>query len=186
MAPCAGVGAVVSGLDGRNDVHHIELLRLHHLAGDTVHDGVRARTGADGAVGRVGRVVGADVGAHRVRVRRGRRGICQTSTAAGGWSAAARRHAAGSLFEVTLGKAGGEDFYDVSLVDGYNLPVVAIPRALRGQGTCNATGCMADLNSCPKELQVDCGAGAITCRSACEAFRQDSYCCSGDTSPTYR
>ncbi|KAK1610605.1 hypothetical protein QYE76_034278 [Lolium multiflorum] len=39
---------------------------------------------------------------------------------------------------------------------------------------------MADLNrSCPKELQVDYGAGAIACRSACEAFGQDSYCCSG-------
>jgi hypothetical protein len=33
--------------------------------------------------------------------------------------------------------------------------------------------------ACPKELQVDCGAGAIACRSACEAFGQDNYCCSG-------
>ncbi|RCV12328.1 hypothetical protein SEVIR_2G270700v4 [Setaria viridis] len=84
-----------------------------------------------------------------------------------------------TLFEVTLDGSGGQDFYDVSLVDGYNLPVVAIPRARTG-GACNATGCMADLNrSCPKELQVDCGGGAIACRSACEAFGQDRYCCSG-------
>ena len=33
--------------------------------------------------------------------------------------------------------------------------------------------------ACPKELQVDCGGGAIACRSACEAFAQDRYCCSG-------
>jgi hypothetical protein len=26
---------------------------------------------------------------------------------------------------------------------------------------------------------VDCGGGAIACRSACEAFGQDRYCCSG-------
>jgi hypothetical protein len=26
---------------------------------------------------------------------------------------------------------------------------------------------------------VNCGGGAIACRSACEAFRQDRYCCSG-------
>lgn len=52
-----------------------------------------------------------------------------------------------TLFEVTLDGSGGQDFYDVSLVDGYNLPVVAIPRARTG-GACNATGCMADLNRC--------------------------------------
>ncbi|KAK3123892.1 hypothetical protein QOZ80_8AG0637650 [Eleusine coracana subsp. coracana] len=67
-----------------------------------------------------------------------------------------------------------------SLVDGYNLPVVAVPRARQGGG-CNATGCAADLNrSCPKELQVDGGGGGVVaCRSACEAFGQDQYCCSG-------
>ncbi|KAK1610601.1 hypothetical protein QYE76_034274 [Lolium multiflorum] len=108
-------------------------------------------------------------------------GICQTGDCGGRMECrGAGATPPATLFEVTLGKAGGEDFYDVSLVDGYNLPVVAIPRALRGQGTCNATGCMADLNrSCPKELQVDCGAGAIACRSACEAVGQDSYCCNG-------
>jgi hypothetical protein len=76
-------------------------------------------------------------------------GICQTSDCGGRMECrGAGATPPATLFEVTLGKAGGEDFYDVSLVDGYNLPVVAIPRALRGQGTCNATGCMADLNRC--------------------------------------
>ncbi|XP_047051785.1 pathogenesis-related thaumatin-like protein 3.5 [Lolium rigidum] len=108
-------------------------------------------------------------------------GICQTGDCGGRMECrGAGATPPATLFEVTLGKTGSEDFYDVSLVDGYNLPVVAIPRALRGQGACNATGCMADLNrSCPRELQVDCGAGAIACRSACEAFGQDRYCCSG-------
>uniref|UniRef100_A0ACD6AJ77 Uncharacterized protein n=3 Tax=Avena sativa TaxID=4498 RepID=A0ACD6AJ77_AVESA len=87
-----------------------------------------------------------------------------------------------TLFEITLGKGGpaDQDYYDVSLVDGYNLPVIAFPRAR--QGSCNSTGCSADLNlSCPKELQVDDGngGGAVACRSACEAFAQDKYCCSG-------
>jgi hypothetical protein len=75
-------------------------------------------------------------------------GVCQTGDCGG------RVECRGSgatppatLFEVTLGQGGGQlDFYDVSLVDGYNLPVVAIPRAR--QGACNATGCMADLNRC--------------------------------------
>ncbi|KAL5221924.1 hypothetical protein ABZP36_026637 [Zizania latifolia] len=89
-----------------------------------------------------------------------------------------------TLFEVTLAKgAGDRDYYDVSLVDGYNLPVVVVPQARQGGGGgCATTGCTADLNrSCPKELQVDggSGGGAVACRSACEAFGQDQYCCSG-------
>ncbi|XP_052163977.1 pathogenesis-related thaumatin-like protein 3.5 [Oryza glaberrima] len=99
-----------------------------------------------------------------------------------------------TLFEVTLGKGGGGagagdlDYYDVSLVDGYNLPVVAVPQAggaTGGGGGCATTGCTADLNrSCPKELQVDGvdgggGSGTVACRSACEAFGEEEYCCSG-------
>lgn len=38
---------------------------------------------------------------------------------------------------------------------------------------------------CPKELQVVGGDGegsgrVVGCKSACEAFRQDQYCCSGE------
>lgn len=50
-----------------------------------------------------------------------------------------------TLFEITMGKGTDRDFYDVSLVDGYNLPVYAAPRGTAGG--CNATGCVSDLNS---------------------------------------
>ncbi|XP_062102584.1 thaumatin-like protein 1 [Humulus lupulus] len=79
-----------------------------------------------------------------------------------------------TLAEFTLG-SGSQDFYDVSLVDGYNLPMVVEGNG--GSGTCASTGCITDLNrSCPTELRVD-GGGA--CKSACEAFGSDEYCCSG-------
>ncbi|XP_043712451.1 pathogenesis-related thaumatin-like protein 3.5 [Telopea speciosissima] len=87
-----------------------------------------------------------------------------------------------SLFEITLGNGNDKDFYDVSIVDGYNLPLVAIPNGV--YGVCNATGCVTDLNlGCPKELQVVDGAetgGVVACKSACEAFGLDQYCCSGE------
>ncbi|GAB2293905.1 hypothetical protein Dimus_028117 [Dionaea muscipula] len=88
-----------------------------------------------------------------------------------------------SLFEITLGKGTDEDFYDVSIVDGYNLPLIASPVGVYGR--CNATGCISDINlGCPKELQVmgeeDGGEGVIACRSACEAFGLDEYCCIGE------
>ncbi|KAK6155445.1 hypothetical protein DH2020_009693 [Rehmannia glutinosa] len=88
-----------------------------------------------------------------------------------------------SLFEITLGIGDQKDFYDVSIVDGYNLPLVAGPRGV--YGGCNATGCVADINmGCPRELQVigsDEGeGGVVACKSACEAFGLDQYCCSGE------
>ncbi|KAF9616649.1 hypothetical protein IFM89_031513 [Coptis chinensis] len=87
-----------------------------------------------------------------------------------------------SLFEITLGKGDNKDYYDVSFVDGYNLPLVATPFSING--SCSATGCLNDLNiGCPKELQVINSVDAsdiVACKSACEAFRLDQYCCSGE------
>ncbi|GAB2227417.1 hypothetical protein Droror1_Dr00009238 [Drosera rotundifolia] len=80
-----------------------------------------------------------------------------------------------TLAEFTLNGANGQDFYDVSLVDGYNLPMVVEPSG--GTGACGTTGCVVDINvRCPAELRAEDG-GA--CRSACEAFGSPEYCCSG-------
>ncbi|KAK8915911.1 Thaumatin-like protein 1 [Platanthera zijinensis] len=81
-----------------------------------------------------------------------------------------------TLVEFTLSSSGGNDFYDVSLVDGYNLPVAVA--TVHGEGDCESTGCEVDLNQmCPMELRV--GEGEA-CRSACEAFGRPEYCCSGE------
>ncbi|XP_056160735.1 thaumatin-like protein 1b isoform X2 [Syzygium oleosum] len=87
-----------------------------------------------------------------------------------------------TLAEFTLNGAGGLDFYDVSLVDGYNLPMLVVARGGKGGG-CSATGCLVDLNgACPAQLKVATGNGTgrgVACRSACEAFGDPQYCCSG-------
>ncbi|KAG6651596.1 hypothetical protein I3843_06G117600 [Carya illinoinensis] len=80
-----------------------------------------------------------------------------------------------TLAEFTLG-SGGQDFYDVSLVDGYNLPMIV--EGTGGSGACDSTGCVSDLNQqCPLELRVGDGSA---CKSACEAFRSPEYCCIGE------
>lgn len=89
-----------------------------------------------------------------------------------------------TLAEFTLNGAGGLDFFDVSLVDGYNLPMTVEPQGGTGSGNCTATGCVVDLNSaCPSELKVlsggDGGGDGVACKSACEAFADPQYCCSG-------
>lgn len=79
-----------------------------------------------------------------------------------------------TLAEFTLG-TGSQDFYDVSLVDGYNLPMLV--EVSGGSGLCATTGCVVDLNQvCPSELKAGNG---NACKSACEAFGSPEYCCSG-------
>lgn len=82
-----------------------------------------------------------------------------------------------SLAEFTLDGGGNVDYYDVSLVDGYDLPIGITADG----GQCGAPTCVADLlASCPGELQVRDGAGRlVACASACERFNTDQYCCRG-------
>ncbi|XP_074586932.1 thaumatin-like protein 1b [Curcuma longa] len=86
-----------------------------------------------------------------------------------------------TLMEFTLNGADGNDFYDVSNVDGFNVPVsVAASGGTRG---CDSTACPADVNAvCPSELKATAPApdgSVVGCKSACEAFDTDEYCCRG-------
>ncbi|CAA6655445.1 unnamed protein product [Spirodela intermedia] len=86
-----------------------------------------------------------------------------------------------TLVEVTLGTGGGADFYDVSLVDGFNVPVSVAPR--RRGGGCRAASCPADVNAaCPSELQVvgSDGTTVVACKSACDAIGDPVFCCTGE------
>ncbi|KAF8028419.1 hypothetical protein BT93_E1125 [Corymbia citriodora subsp. variegata] len=85
-----------------------------------------------------------------------------------------------TLAEFTLAAAGsGQDSYDVSLVDGFNLPLSITPQG-SGSG-CTAPSCAANVNSvCPSELAVKGSDGSVVaCKSACLALNQPQYCCTG-------
>ncbi|XP_044020752.1 thaumatin-like protein 1b [Aphidius gifuensis] len=91
-----------------------------------------------------------------------------------------------SLAEVTLKGADGLDFYDISLVDGFNLPLKMEPTggyvdSRNDQYYCKPSGCYADVNrQCPDQLALRNSAGStVACKSACEAFHTDEYCCAG-------
>ncbi|RCV43006.1 hypothetical protein SETIT_9G261300v2 [Setaria italica] len=76
--------------------------------------------------------------------------------------------------------------YDVSLVDGYNLPVAVSAKPATGN-KCAIAGCAKDVNAvCPPELQVTAATGGgakaatvVACKSACLAFGLDAFCCRG-------
>ncbi|KAI9177696.1 hypothetical protein LWI28_018251 [Acer negundo] len=81
-----------------------------------------------------------------------------------------------TIAEFTLG--GDTDFYDVSLVDGFNVPIMVRP--FGGKGNCSTAGCDGDLRqSCPSELTVKANGKVIGCRSACDTFNRDQFCCRG-------
>ncbi|KAH9751863.1 Pathogenesis-related thaumatin superfamily protein [Citrus sinensis] len=81
-----------------------------------------------------------------------------------------------TIAEFTLG--ANVDYYDVSLVDGFNVPVSVRP--FNGKGNCSNAGCDGDLRqNCPSDLAVKDNGKVIGCRSACDAFNSDEYCCKG-------
>jgi hypothetical protein len=87
-----------------------------------------------------------------------------------------------SLAEWTLSAADGQDYYDVSLVDGYNLPM----RISNNKG-CPVAECAVDLGpNCPDQLKgpFDGNNFPVGCKSACVANldgnpTNSANCCSG-------
>ncbi|KAI4310436.1 hypothetical protein MLD38_035414 [Melastoma candidum] len=73
----------------------------------------------------------------------------------------------------------GIDSYDVSLVDGFNLPLSIGPQELSRE--CQWTSCPGNINAvCPPELAVKGQDGSvIACKSACKAFGSPQYFCAG-------
>lgn len=68
-------------------------------------------------------------------------------------------------------------FYDVSVVDGYNLPVSVMTKPY--SSNCRIGGCIKDMNKiCPEELQVwNDEKEVVACKSACLAYNLDKFCC---------
>lgn len=89
-----------------------------------------------------------------------------------------------TLAELTLGEL---DYYDLSLVDGFNLPMSLAPvegtfeRAGGGPFDCGAPTCATDVNAiCPDALARRADDGStVACVSGCTAFDTDELCCRG-------
>lgn len=90
-----------------------------------------------------------------------------------------------TVVEMTLGTSKSPiHFYDVSLVDGFNLPVAMSP--IGGGVGCGVAECEVDLNvCCPSRFEVKVNGKVVGCKSACLALNTAKYCCTGDyASPT--
>lgn len=102
-------------------------------------------------------------------------GTCQTGSCGTSMKCADPGTPPATLAEFNL---ASRDFYDVSLVDGFNLPVTIAP--LHGTGNCSVGGCDSDMRStCPSELALKDDGKTVACRSACSVYDSDEYCCRG-------
>jgi Thaumatin family len=90
-----------------------------------------------------------------------------------------------TLAEYNLDSFAGLDFYDVSMVDGSNLPMYI--RVIHGEAdrSVDANGCLSpgrctSAVRCPKALRVPRGSRhPVGCISPCARFDTDRYCCRG-------
>ncbi|GER34932.1 pathogenesis-related thaumatin superfamily protein [Striga asiatica] len=109
-------------------------------------------------------------------------GPCETGDCRGQlacWGSGGRPPA--TVVEMTLGTAADPEthYYDVSLVDGFNLPASMVPAA---GGACGVAACETDVNAyCPDSLaERGPGGRVVGCKSACVATGADKYCCTGE------
>ena len=114
-------------------------------------------------------------------------GHCQTGDCNGKFQCTQYGAIPATLAEYNLSPGHNPDFYDVSLVDGSNLPMYinithgATKDPISANG-CVKAGCTKAV-ACPQELKVDAGGTTVGCISPCARFNTDQYCCRGQWAP---
>jgi hypothetical protein len=115
------------------------------------------------------------------------RGHCLTGDCGGRFQCRGYGAIPATLAEYDLDSFDQLDFYDVSMVDGSNLPMYinithgATRDRITADG-CSAAGCTKPV-ACPPVLRDRVGAATVGCRSACARFNTDRYCCRGAWAP---
>lgn len=125
-------------------------------------------------------------------------GSCQTGDCGGVLVCRSSGKPPVTLAEFTVGVGGDSDFFDISLVDGFNVPMDFLPVPANGQGehACSkGPRCAADITSqCPNTLMAPGGCmGPCNSSNSCEASElayfirmcPDAYGFSLDDSRTY-
>ncbi|XP_024031940.1 uncharacterized protein LOC112094677 [Morus notabilis] len=103
---------------------------------------------------------------------------CQTGDCSGVLECQGYGQAPNTLAEYTLNGFSNLNFFDISLVDGFNVPMEFSPTS----SECSrGIRCTADINGqCPSQLRASDG-----CNNPCTVFKTDQYCCnSSNCGPT--
>jgi hypothetical protein len=115
------------------------------------------------------------------------RGHCLTGDCGGMFQCTGWGQIPASLAEWNLDAWQGMDFYDVSLVDGWNVPMYIYPTSGQaakkvGPAGCVKAGCTSVVK-CPQVLKIFAGKRYVACESACAKIGGDQMCCRGKWAP---
>ncbi|KAK8956731.1 Osmotin-like protein OSM34 [Platanthera zijinensis] len=97
------------------------------------------------------------------------RGTCLSGDCNGNLYCKSAASPPATIVKYSLNQYGANDFYSISLCDGFNVPVGVVPTS-----DCGAVRCAGHdiMRECPTELRAPGG-----CRSACDVFKTAEYCC---------
>jgi hypothetical protein len=113
----------------------------------------------------------------------GDHGHCRTGDCNGLFQCTGYGSIPATLAEYNLNSFDGLDFYDVSMVDGSNLPMWINTTSGNTPDKVSSTGCVAagctTAVDCPAALQVTAAGTVVACESACARLKTDQYCCRG-------
>ncbi|CAI9274794.1 unnamed protein product [Lactuca saligna] len=106
------------------------------------------------------------------------RGSCQTGDCNGLLQCQAFGKTPNTVAEYALNQYMNFDYFDVSVIDGFNLPMEFSPTS---GGCTSSSRCIADINGqCPDVLRTPGG-----CNNPCTVFKNQKYCCyTEDCGPT--
>lgn len=112
------------------------------------------------------------------------RGHCQTGDCGGLYQCTGWGQIPATLAEYDMDSFDHLDFYDVSMVDGSNLPMYIRITHGKTKNRISANGCETGAGctstvACPAALQVHSAGRLVACISPCARFHTDRYCCSG-------
>ncbi|MCD7448577.1 hypothetical protein HAX54_044523 [Datura stramonium] len=107
------------------------------------------------------------------------RGRCETGDCNGLRECRGYGSPPNTLAEFALNQPNNLDYVDISLVDGFNIPMEFNPT----NGACRNLRCTAPINEqCPGQLRTQSG-----CNNPCTVFKTNQYCCTngpGSCGPT--
>ncbi len=112
------------------------------------------------------------------------RGHCQTGDCGRLYQCRGWGEIPATLAEYDMDAYQHLDFYDVSMVDGSNLPMYIRIAQGKTKNRISANGCERGVGctsqvQCPAALQVHHGGQVVGCISPCARFGTDRYCCRG-------
>jgi hypothetical protein len=115
------------------------------------------------------------------------RGHCQTGDCDGKFQCPGYGAIPATLAEYNLDAWDNLDFYDVSMVDGSNLPMYIYPTSGRAPKKVSRNGCIragcTTAVKCPSVLKIYSSGKYVACESPCAKLGGDQYCCRGKWAP---